>query len=159
MAKIKNFGFVLILAVTLLGCRSVNGPDPVAMVQYDNVPIVTKSGKTLSLREVRQVITDSATEAGWKVADGQSGPVVGTYEYKNKHFATVKIDYTPQSFSIVYESSKNLKYRVSDQYESYEPVQTGAAKRYPKGTPLIHGVYNNWVKTLKDKIQTNFMAK
>ena len=155
----KNFCFVILTTLAMLGCSSVNGPDPVAMVQYDNVPIVTKSGKNLSLREVRQVITDSAIEAGWKVVDSQTGPVVGTYEYKNKHFATVKIDYTPQSFSIVYESSKNLKYRISDQYESYEPVQIGAAKRYPKGTPLIHGVYNNWVKTLKDKIQTNFMAK
>ena len=159
MAKMKTLGFALILAVTLLGCRSVNGPDPVAMIQYDNVPIVTKSGKTLSLREVRQVITDSATEAGWKVVDSQTGPVVGTYEYKNKHFATVKIDYTPQSFSIVYESSKNLKYRISDQYESYEPVQTGAAKRYPKGTPLIHGVYNKWLETLVKKIQTGFLSK
>ena len=155
----KKFCFVILTTLAMLGCGSVNGPDPVAMVQYDNVPIVTKSGKTLSLREVRQVITDSATEAGWKVVDSQTGPVVGTYEYKNKHFATVKIDYTPQSFSIVYESSKNLKYRISDQYESYEPVQTGAAKRYPKGTPLIHGVYNKWLETLVKKIQTGFLSK
>lgn len=159
MAKMKTLGFALILAVTLLGCRSVNGPDPVAMIQYDNVPIVTGSGKTLSLREVRKVVADSATEAGWKVADGQAGPVVGTYEYKNKHFASVRIVYTLESFSIVYESSKNLKYRISDQYESYEPVQTGAPKRYPKGTPLIHGIYNNWINTLKEKIQSNFAEK
>jgi|GEM_PF-6142684 len=155
----KKFGCALLLTLTLLGCRSVNGPDPVAMVQYENVPIVTKSGKVLPLREVRKVIADSATDSGWKVADGQSGPVVATYEYKNKHIATVNVDYTQQSFSIVYESSKNLKYRISDQYESYEPVQTGAAKRYPKGTPLIHGIYNNWIKALKEKIQSNFSAK
>lgn len=155
----KNFCIVLFLSLTMLGCRSVNGPDPVAMVQYDNVPIVTKSGKTLPLREVRKVIADSATDSGWKVAEGQIGAVVATYEYKNKHVATVKIDYTVQNFSIVYDSSKNLKYRISEQYESYEPVQAGAAKLYPRGTPLIHGIYNNWVKSLKEKIQTNFLSK
>ena len=154
-----KLGLVFLLSLMMLGCKSVNGPDPVAMVQYDNVPIVTKSGKTLPLREVRKVIADSATDSGWKVAEGQIGAVVATYEYKNKHVATVKIDYTLQSFSIVYESSKNLKYRISDQYESYEPVQTGAAKRYPKGTPLIHGIYNKWVKDLKEKIQAGFLAK
>ncbi len=155
----KNFCLALWLTLAMVGCRSVNGPDPVAMVQYDNVPIVTGSGATLPLREVRKVISDAATEAGWKVADGKAGPVVGTYEYKNKHFASVQIDYTQQSFSIVYEGSKNLKYRISEQVDSYEPVQIGAAPRYPKGTPLIHAIYNNWVKSLKDSIQTAFFSQ
>lgn len=156
---IAKVGLVFLLSLMMLGCRSVNGPDPVAMVQYDNVAIVTGSGKSLSLQEVRKVITDSAIEAGWKVTDGQVRPVVATYEYKNKHFATVKIEYTQRNFSIVYESSKNLKYRISEQYESYEPAQTGAAPRYPKGTPLIHAIYNNWVKMLEEKIQSDFAAK
>lgn len=155
----KKICLILLLSLTILGCKSVNGPDPVAMVKYDNVPIVTGSGKTLPLREVRKVVADSATASGWKVSDGQTGPVEATYEYKNKHFATVQIDYTQQSFSIVYQSSKNLKYRISEQYESYEPVQAGASKIYPKGTPLIHGIYNTWIKTLKDKIQSGFEVK
>ncbi len=155
----KKFVCALIVIVSMIGCKSVNGPDPIAMVKYDNVPIVTGSGKTLPLRDVRKVIVDSATESGWKVSDGQSGKVLATYEYKNKHFATVQIEYTQQNFSIAYESSKNLKYRISNQYESYEPVQTGAAITYPKGTPLIHGVYNNWVKSLKERIQSSFASK
>lgn len=155
----KILSCVLLLTLSLFGCRSVNGPDPVALVAYENVPIVTKSGKTLSLQEIRFIIVDSATLDGWKVAEGKNGPVVASYEYKDKHFATVRIDYTQQSFSIAYESSKNLKYRLSNQQESYEPVQAGAAPRYPPGTPLIHGVYNKWVKELKEKIQARFLAK
>lgn len=155
----KIISCVVLIALTLFGCKSVNGPDPVAMVTYENVPIVTKSGKTLSLQEVRGVIAESATQAGWKVADGKNGPVVGSYEHKDKHFTTVRIDYTQQSFSIAYESSKNLKYRLSKQQDSYEPVQIGAAPRYPSGTPLIHGIYNKWIKELKEKIQAGFLAK
>lgn len=150
---------LLLLTLSLFGCRSVNGPDPVAMVAYENVPVVTKSGKTLSLQEVRGVIAESATQAGWKVAEGKTGPVVASYAYKDKHFTTVQIDYTQQNFSIVYESSKNLKYRLSNQQDSYEPVQLGAAPHYPKGTPLIHGIYNKWVKELKEKIQSGLLAK
>ena len=137
----------------------MNGPDPVAMFTYENVPIVTKSGKTLSLQAVRGVIAESATQAGWKVAEGRTLPVLASYEYKDKHFTTVRIDYTQQSFAIVYESSRNMKYRISTQQESYEPVQIGAAPRYPSGTPLIHGVYNKWVKELKEKIQAGFLGK
>jgi hypothetical protein len=129
------------------------------MVTYENVPIVTKSGKTLPLQEIRGVITDSATQAGWKVAEGKTGSVVASYAYKDKHFTTVRVDYTQQNFSIVYESSKNLKYRLSTQQDSYEPVQLGAAPRYPTGTPLIHGVYNKWVQELKEKIQASFNLK
>jgi hypothetical protein len=155
----KLLSCVLLVSLTLLGCRSVNGPDPVAMVKYENVPVVTKSGKTLSLQEVRGVIAESATQDGWKVAEGKTGPVVASYAYKDKHFTTVQIHYTQQNFTIVYESSKNLKYRLSTQQDSYEPVQMGSAPRYPSGTPLIHGVYNKWVKELKDKIQAGFLAK
>ncbi len=131
----KALSFLLLIALTLFGCRSVNGPDPVAMVTYENVPIVTKSEKTLSLQEVRGVIAESAMQAGWKVAEGKTGSVVASYEYKDKHFTTVRVDYTQQNFSIVYESSKNLKYRLSNQQDSYEPVQIGAAPRYPGNPP------------------------
>lgn len=155
----RLLSFVLLITLTLFGCRSVNGPDPVAMVKYDNVPIVTGSGKPLALGEVRKIIADSATEAGWKLAEGKTGPVVASYAYKDKHFTTVRIDYTQQNFTIVYESSKNLKYRLSTQQDSYEPVQMGAAPRYPSGTPLIHGIYNKWVKELRDKIQAGFQDK
>ena len=155
----KILSCVLLLTLSLFGCRSVNGPDPVAMVTYENVPIVTKSGKTLSLQQIRGVIAESATQAGWKVAEGKAGPVVASYEFKDKHFTTVRVDYTQQNFSIVYETSKNLKYRLSNQQDSYEPVQMGAAPRYPSGTPLIHGVYNKWVKELKEKIQAGFNLK
>ena len=155
----KLLSCVLLVSLTLLGCRSVNGPDPVAMVTYENVPIVTKSGKTLPLQEIRGVIADSAAQAGWKVAEGKSGPVVASYDYKDKHFTTIRIDYTQHSFSIAYESSKNLKYRLSKQQESYEPVQLGAAPRYPPGTPLIHGIYNKWVQNLKERIEIGFSTK
>lgn len=64
------------------------------------------------------------------------------YDSQNKHFAT-KGFYTPNEFSIGYESSTNLKYKVSEDYDSYEPtlaIPGSGSVKYPKGTKLIHPV-------------------
>lgn len=146
----------------MVGCKSVNGPDPVAMDSYANVPITTTTGGVLSADQIRKIIVKSAEGSGWKVQnESGTGPVTAKYTYKEKHVATVKITYTQREFSIQYENSTNLKYRIADGSDSYAPPGTmsGGRSFYPVGTILIHGVYNQWIKALKDKIQAGFRAE
>jgi hypothetical protein len=158
----KRLISVIFLILALFGCKSVNGPDPVAMDSYDNVPITTTTGTTLSTDQVRKIIVKSAEGSGWKVQNANgAGPVVAKYTYKEKHVATVKIAYSQREFSIQYENSTNLKYRIADGSDTFSTPATmsGGRSFYPVGTKLIHGVYNQWIKTLKDKIQAGFRAE
>lgn len=158
----KKILFALVLIGSLFGCKSVNGPDPVAMDTYENVPIVTTTKGTLSNEQVRKTIVRSAEASNWVVQEGSaSGPVVVKYTYKDKHIATVKITYTQHAFTIAYENSVNMKYRIADGSDSYLPSgsMNGARSFYPVGTKLIHATYNQWIKALKDKIQAGFRAE
>lgn len=158
----KKILFVLVLIGSLFGCKSVNGPDPVAMDTYENVPIVTTTGAILSNDQIRKTIVRASEASNWRVQnENSSGPVVAKYTYKDKHVATVKITYTQRTFSIQYENSTNLKYRIADGSDTYATPGTMSGSRsfYPVGTRLIHGVYNQWIQALKDKIQAGFRAE
>lgn len=158
----KKLLSALILIGALFGCKSVNGPDPVAMDSYENVRIVTTTGAVLSKEQVRRTIVRAAEASNWKVQNANlDGPVVARYTFKEKHVATVRITYTQSTFSIEYENSTNLKYRISDGSDSYPTPGSidGSRSYYPKGTRLIHGVYNQWVKGLKDKIEAGFRSE
>lgn len=158
----KRFCFALLLVLAMIGCRSVNGPDPVAMDVYENVPIVTTTGGILTSDQIRKIIVRAAEATNWKVQNvSATGPVVAKYTFKEKHVATVKITYTQRSFSIDYESSTNLKYKIADGSDSYLPPGTvnGTRAFYPVGTKLIHGVYNQWIKALKDKVEAGFRSE
>ena len=158
----KKLFLVIFLTFSLLGCKSVNGPDPVAMDTYEDVPIITTTGAILSTDQIRKIIVKSAEGSGWKIQnENGSGPVIAKYTYKEKHVATVKISYTQRNFSIQYENSTNLKYRIADGSDTYVTPGTMSGTRsfYPVGTKLIHGVYNQWIKALKDKVQAGFRAE
>jgi len=158
----KKICCVALVVLTLMGCKSVNGPDPVAMDTYEDVPIVTATGSILSGEQVRKTIVRAAEASNWRVENpNASGPVVAKYTYKEKHVATVKITYTQRNYSILYESSVNLKYRISDGSDSYLPPGSinGTRSFYPAGTKLIHATYNLWIKSLRDKIQAGFRAE
>lgn len=158
----KNLFGIIAIAFALFGCKSVNGPDPVAMDSYENVPIVTTTGVALSTEQIRKTIVRAAKATNWEVQnENATGPVLAKYTYKEKHTATVRISYSQTTYSITYESSSNMKYRLADGSDSYLPVGTvsGVRSFYPVGTKLIHGVYNQWIRSLKDKIQAGFRAE
>jgi hypothetical protein len=159
MKKLLSFALV---ALTMVGCKSVNGPDPVAMDVYDNVPIVTSSGAVLNNDQIRKIIVKAAEASNWRVENSDAtGPVMAKYTYKEKHIASVRISYTQRTFSIAYENSVNLKYRIANGSDSHPSGDgmSGTRTFYPVGTKLIHGVYNQWVASLKDKIQAGFRGE
>lgn len=158
----KKFLIAMVAVLTMFGCRSVNGPDPVAMDMYENVPIVTTTGAVLSNDQIRKTIVRAAEQSNWKVENANgTGPVVAKYTYKEKHIATVRVSYTQRDFTISYESSTNLKYKIADGSDSYAtPGGMGGVRSfYPVGTKLIHGVYNQWVRALNDKIKSGFRGE
>jgi hypothetical protein len=162
MRVMKKILFLFVLSFLVVRVANAT-PDPVPMVGYENVPIVTTTGTALPLSKIREVIIKSTQAANWSIQNSNSnGPIVAVYDFKNKHFATVKISYTPNDFSIVYENSTNLKYKVSEDYDSYEPTSAipgSGSVKYPKGTKLIHPVYNQWIKNLKEKILAGFRGE
>ena len=162
MRVMKKILFLFVLSFLVVRVANAT-PDPVPMVGYENVPIVTTTGTALPLSKIREIIIKSTQAANWSIQNSNSnGPIVAVYDFKNKHFATVKISYTPNDFSIGYESSTNLKYKVSEDYDSYEPTSAipgSGSVKYPKGTKLIHPVYNQWVKNLREKILAGFRAE
>lgn len=154
---------MLCLCSIVYGSLCFATPDPVPMVSYENVPIVTTTNAQLTLDKVRAIIVKSTQAANWSIQNSNStGQVVAVYDFKGKHFATVKITYTQRDFSIGYESSTNLKYKVSEDYDSYEPTSAipgSGSVKHPRGTKLIHPVYNQWVKNLREKILAGFRAE
>lgn len=162
MRVMKKILFLFVLSFLVVRVANAT-PDPVPMVSYENVPIVTTTGTALPLVKIREIIIKSTQAANWTIQNSNStGPVIAVYDFKGKHFATVKITYTQLDFSIAYESSTNLKYKVSEDYDTYEPssaIPGSGSVKYPRGTKLIHPVYNQWVKNLREKILAGFRAE
>ena len=162
MRVMKKILFLFVLSFLVVRVANAT-PDPVPMVSYENVPIVTITGTTLPLSKIREIIIKSTQAANWSIQNSNSsGPIVAVYDFKSKHFATVKISFTQSDFTIGYENSTNLKYKVSEEYDSYEPISAipgSGSVKYPKGTKLIHPVYNQWVKNLKEKILAGFRGE
>lgn len=162
MRAMKKILILFVMSFLAVGVASAT-PDPVPMVSYENVPIVTTTGTALPLSKIREIIIKSTQAANWSIQNSNSaGPIIAVYDFKSKHFATVKITFTQSDFTIGYENSTNLKYKVSEDYDSYEPTSAipgSGSVKYPKGTKLIHPVYNQWVKNLKEKILAGFRGE
>jgi hypothetical protein len=118
----------------------------VPIVPHDNVPIVSGSGKTLSLDEVRGAIARGAAVHDWTVSTVHPGELVASLNVRNKHFASVTIKYTETAYSVTYRDSTNLEYQLSRPSASARREDFTTAP--PPNTPLIHPNYNRWVDTL-----------
>ncbi|MCB5188049.1 hypothetical protein LG200_08535 [Methylobacillus caricis] len=117
--------------------RSVN-----AIINHEDVPIVSASGKSLQASDVEQAIITAAGINQWTVSRNDNGnELVGTLVVRNKHTITVNIPYTAEKYSILYRSSDNMKYEVKD------------------GVPCIHPFYNKWVGALKTSIDRELLRR
>jgi len=102
----------------------------------ESVPILTGSGKTLSLDEVKTTIIRSAVNRGWTIKEEVPGDLVATISPR-QHIAIVEIRYTEKYFSISYRDSTALRYNGS----------------------TIHRNYNKWVKALEQEIQRRIVVQ
>lgn len=101
----------------------------VPIAPHDNIQILTATGKTPSMNDVKTAIVRGGLAHDWQITPDGDGKLVASINVRNKHFAKVNIVYSPTSYSVTYRESTNLEYT-------------------PGATPLIHPNYNRWVDTL-----------
>lgn len=94
--------------------------------------VATGSGKTPTAAEVRSAIVQAAAEKTWQVKQVDATHLEATLHVRD-HMAKVIIKYSPESYSINYESSEDLL----------------------KKGDKIHRRYNDWVRGLSITINKN----
>lgn len=124
MRNILKLTFIAILGLFVLtGCRTgaVNNVMDRGINLNDNT----------SDEQMFKAIRVAGLNLGWKVTKIREGLAEAQLDLR-EHQAIVQIPYTRKSFSIVYKSSTNLNYNVSDN--------------------TIHSNYNGWIQNLTKAI-------
>lgn len=152
-------GFLIATCATSASARS-----SVPIVNFDNVGIVTTSGKKLDNDQIKQVISKAAAIHEWTTSPAGDYKVIAMVDVRGKHTATVEISWTPDAYSIHYKSSVNLNYEE----KAFGPAiqhrtERGSFDPAPIAdkilVPAIHPNYNKWVETLKQDISNGFLSQ
>ncbi|WP_319776887.1 hypothetical protein [Maridesulfovibrio sp.] len=124
MKNLRIVAFVLIVCALFLGgCRTA----PIQNIEM--APIVAANQQARSMESVKNAIIKGGYSLGWQMSDVAPGHLVGTLNIRS-HQAVVDITYTPETYSINYKDSTNLKHKGN----------------------TIHSNYNAWVKNLAGAI-------
>jgi hypothetical protein len=123
---------VLLLATALSAFAAAAGDLP-PVVDYENVPVATGSGKPASTEAVSVAIANAAASGRrvWVLKRAAPDKVRATYN-QGRYAASVDIEYSDKAYSIHYVASNNLK-----------------ASSDEKGQKVIHPSYNKWVEELQ----------
>ena len=124
---------VVFFAMTWAGCvRDI--------YNVQDAPILPSGSSPPTLEQVKEAIMKSrgTNIVDYEMYDIEPGLIRCDLIYKH-HNAVVKIPYTRESYSILYESSQNL---------SYQPASTDNAA-------VIHRHYNTWIRFLDASIKKN----
>ena len=128
---LKIGAMALVVTLMATGCRT----SPILNVP--NQAIATQNDKVTS-EEIYKAISRAGASLGWNMQKKSDGIILATLNLRD-HQAVVVIKYTSKNYSIMYKSSKNLKYDAEDQ--------------------TIHSNYNGWIENLENaiKAQVNFL--
>jgi hypothetical protein len=118
---LKIFAMMALLSFAIIGCRSQS------VYNVKNIPI--SGNNSVSQEDVYEAIKLAGASKGWIISKVSDGLAQGQINLR-AHEAIVSIPYSNSSYSILYKSSKNLKYDGE----------------------TIHSNYNGWVKNLKQAI-------
>ncbi len=113
--------------------------EPVPIINYDAVQIVTTSGNKPQVTQVEQAIKTAAAANEWTLSNSEDGKLLATLFVRNKHTVVVEITYDTEKYSLQYKDSINMKYGTQN------------------GKPVIHPFYNRWVETLKEAIRVELL--
>lgn len=105
--------------------------DAAPLVNLENQPISTGSGKTLTLDDVRRALRQASAVRGWSIEDGAPGQALATLVVRGKHTIKVDVAFTEKTISFKYRDSVNMKYGTNED-----------------GKPVIHPFYMKWVDNL-----------
>jgi len=135
--KTRLFASFMLIAAFLTGPTCARSGVPI--VNYENVTIVTGSGKPLTLEQVKEHIIIAGAVHNWQISASEDGKLTARLLVRNKHAITVDLPYTTTQYSMIYKDSMNMNYEVSH------------------GVPEIHPSYNKWVDTLGKDIRTELL--
>lgn len=122
---------ILVIACVLAfaaGCTS----RPIRNVQAE--PVVVTPGKTASADNVRDAILRAGAGLGWSMRPAAPGVVSGMLNLRT-HTAEIEVQYSPQSYNIVYKNSTNLD----------------------ASNGQIHKNYNGWIENLNSAIHRELL--
>ncbi len=124
--RIRSAAVLLTIALAAVACSSA------PIMNVNEAPVTSTSGKNLSKAEVRAAILSAGSSLGWLMKDEGPDTIIGTLNLR-RHVAVVEIPYSTQAYSIKYRSSVNLE----------------------EENGQIHKNYNSWVQNLTRRINTN----
>lgn len=110
--------------------------NSVPIVAFQNVAVMSGSGKAISADQFKQALIAGAANKGWSLEPQSNGNWLGTLLVRGKHTLVARVSYANNTFSVVYESSDNLNYFVNEE-----------------GVPIIHPNANVWMQGLKEAIR------
>lgn len=122
----KKIVILIILSMFLIGCRTA------PLVNVNNAPVTTESGKTPALSAVTHDITQAGIGLGWQMKKVKPGHILATLMLR-KHMVKVDIHYSATEYSITYNDSNEMRHDGTN----------------------IHANYNSWVQNLNNAIRTN----
>ena len=141
----RNFAsllFACLLALVSFGAHAQRTPVPA--IDYVNESWPRSDSKKLTADQVRQAIRKAVEEHKaergypWKIEPSSDGNLLASVVVRGKHIVRVAISNTATTFSVVYNSSVDMK-----------------ASKGPEGV-TIHPFYNRWVgdlvKAIKDEL-------
>ena len=129
MASRRAFCLALSTLTLLILLSACARTQPVLNITDE--PVVTRSGETPSLAEVRSAIITACNDKEWLVDSSVEDNVIIATVHVRQHTAVVDIRYSPESYSISYRDSAVLLYDGQ----------------------VIHRNYNKWVQLLSERIQ------
>ncbi|CCO23431.1 hypothetical protein [Maridesulfovibrio hydrothermalis] len=125
-----------IVALVLIACAVFLGGCRTARIQnVELAPIISSGQHQKTMEDVKKAIISAGYGLGWQMSDIAPGHLVATLNIRS-HQAVVDITYTPETYSINYKDSTNLKYNGE----------------------TIHSNYNKWIKNLTNAINRELGA-
>lgn len=153
MKGIKRF--LTILSTALALSSAADAREAVPIINHIDIPVVTTTGKPLTAEHVKAAITAAAIARNWAVTKSPNQDLLSaTLHVRGKHTVVVSIPYSPDKYSLKYESSVNMKYAPGANGDV--PTANESAGRGISSSasgPLIHPFYNRWVQDLMHHIR------
>lgn len=163
----KTYTFIAMLFTLLVGAAfplSSNARESVPIVNYDRIPVATRSANAPQIDQVKEAILSAAKTKEWMIGYQPDGKLLLTLKVRNKHTVVVEIAYAADSYSLQYRDSINMNFSKTPPYREtnrggnaggyYSPSNVDSERDQK---PVIHPAYNTWVAELVKAIQMELM--
>jgi hypothetical protein len=134
--RVTAMNKIITSLLTLLFLSACSTQQPIHNISTSPIPLRT-NGSMLTVEEVKKAIFAAANFKGWTPTSIDDDTVGAEITVRNRHSATVDINYSDRNYNITLKSSVGLDER----------------------TGMIHRNYNKWVMLLDQQIQTELLEE